>query len=146
MYNMDIGFQLVYSGKPEDFTNCELVLESLESGNIYRFTISQLSPGMNYTTIYMDSDVEVLRSFDDLLDLPYFMGAEKAQTPEAAIIGAEKGCDWIKLCLDYYQDKSFVNEDGSLNIQTVPDINRNSEILYWFVVSSPLKRGLALSA
>ena len=53
--------------------------------------------------IYLDSDVEVLRSFNDLLDLPYFMGVEKAQTPEAAIIGAEKGCDWIKMCLDYYQ-------------------------------------------
>jgi len=66
--------------------------------------------------------VEVLKSFDDLLDLPYFMGAEKAQTPEAAIIGAEKGLDWIKVCLDYYQDRSFINEDGSLNIQTVPDI------------------------
>ena len=50
------------------------------------------------------------------------MGVEKAQTPEAAIIGAEKGCDWIKLCLDYYKDRSFVNEDGSLNIQTVPAI------------------------
>ena len=28
--------------------------------------------------IYLDSDVEVLKSFDDLLDLPYFMGVEKA--------------------------------------------------------------------
>lgn len=72
--------------------------------------------------IYLDSDVEVLKSFDDLLDLPYFVGAEKAQTPEAAIMGAEKGCDWIKKCLDYYQDRSFISEDGSLNIQTVPDI------------------------
>lgn len=72
--------------------------------------------------VYLDSDVEVLKSFDDLLDLPYFMGAEKAQTPEAAIMGAEKGCDWIKACLDYYKDRPFVNEDGSLNIQTVPDI------------------------
>ena len=76
----------------------------------------------HYGGIYLDSDVEVLKSFDDLLDLPYFMGAEKAQTPEAAIIGAEKGCDWIKACLDYYQDRPFINEDGSLNIQTVPDI------------------------
>ena len=66
--------------------------------------------------------MEVLKSFDDLLDLPYFVGAEKAQTPEAAIMGAEKGCDWIKQCLDYYQDRPFVNPDGSLNIQTVPDI------------------------
>ena len=54
--------------------------------------------------------------------MPYFIGAEKAQTPEAAIMGAEKGCDWVKLCLDYYQDRPFINEDGSLNIQTVPDI------------------------
>ena len=75
-----------------------------------------------YGGIYLDSDVEVLKSFDDLLDLPYFIGAEKAQTPEAAIMGAEKGCDWVKLCLDYYQDRPFINEDGSLNIQTVPDI------------------------
>ena len=72
--------------------------------------------------IYLDSDVEVLKGFDDLLDLPYFMGVEKAQTPEAAIIGAEKGCDWIKLCLDYYENRPFINEDGSLNIQTVPAI------------------------
>ena len=76
----------------------------------------------NYGGIYLDSDVEVLKSFDDLLDLPYFIGAEKAQTPEAAIIGAEKGCDWINQCLDYYKDRPFVNEDGSLNIKTVPDI------------------------
>ena len=76
----------------------------------------------HYGGVYLDSDVEVLKSFNDLLDLPYFMGAEKAQTPEAAIIGAEKGCDWIKACLDYYKDRSFINEDGSLNIQTVPDI------------------------
>jgi len=72
--------------------------------------------------IYLDSDVEVLKSFDDLLDLPYFMGAEKAQTPEAAIIGAEKGCDWIKQCLDYYDNRSFVKEDGSLDIRKLPEI------------------------
>lgn len=76
----------------------------------------------HYGGIYLDSDVEVLKSFDDLLDLPYFLGAEKAQTPEAAIIGAEKECDWIKACLDYYQDRHFINEDGSLDIKTVPDI------------------------
>ena len=70
----------------------------------------------------MDSDVEVLKSFDDLLDLPYFIGAEKAQTPEAAIIGAEKGCDWIKQCLDYYENRCFIKEDGSLDIKKLPEI------------------------
>lgn len=72
--------------------------------------------------IYLDSDVEILKSFDDLLDLPYFIGAEKAQTPEAAIIGAEKGCDWIKQCLDYYVNRSFVKEDDSLDIRKLPEI------------------------
>lgn len=75
-----------------------------------------------YGGIYLDSDVEVLKSFNDLLDLPYFMGAEKAQTPEAAVIGAEKGCDWIKQCLDYYQDRFFIKEDGSLDIRKLPEI------------------------
>ena len=72
--------------------------------------------------VYLDSDVEVLKSFNDLLDLPYFMGAEKAQTPEAAIIGAEKGCDWVKQCLDYYESRSFILEDGTLDIQKLPEI------------------------
>ena len=76
----------------------------------------------HYGGIYLDSDVEVLKSFNDLLDLPYFMGAEKAQTPEAAVIGAEKGCDWIKQCLVYYENRSFIKEDGSLDIKKLPEI------------------------
>lgn len=72
--------------------------------------------------IYLDSDVEVIKSFDDLLDLPYFIGAEKAGTPEAAIMGSEKECDWIKQCLDYYDHRSFVKEDGSLDIRKLPEI------------------------
>ena len=72
--------------------------------------------------IYLDSGVEILKNFDDLLDLPYFVGAEKSQLPEAAIIGAEKGCDWIKCCLDYYQGRPFIKEDGSIDIRVAPDI------------------------
>lgn len=72
--------------------------------------------------IYLDSDVEVLGNFNEFLELPYFIGAEKAQTPEAAVIGAEKGCDWIKQCLDYYQNRAFVKEDGSLDIRKLPEI------------------------
>ncbi len=76
----------------------------------------------NYGGIYLDSDVEVLKSFDDLLELPYFVGAEQSGTIEAAIIGAEKGCDWIKCCLDYYEGRSFVLPDGRLDIRMLPDI------------------------
>ena len=76
----------------------------------------------NYGGIYLDSDVEILKSFDDLLQYPYFMGAEKAGTIEAAILGAEKGTAWIKKCLDYYTDKPFIKQDLSLDIRKLPEI------------------------
>ena len=76
----------------------------------------------NYGGIYLDSDVEVLKSFNDLLQLPYVMGAEKAGTIEAAILGAEKGTEWIKICLDYYTDKTFIKQDSSLDIRKLPEI------------------------
>lgn len=76
----------------------------------------------HYGGIYLDSDVEVLKNFDDLLHLPYFMGAEKAGTIEAAILGAEKGMDWVKFCLDYYNEKSFIMPDGNLDIRKLPEI------------------------
>ena len=76
----------------------------------------------HYGGIYLDSDVEVLKSFNPLLDLPYFVGAEKAGTPEAAIMGAEKGLPWIKECLDYYNKRDFIKKDGSYDIRKLPDI------------------------
>lgn len=76
----------------------------------------------NYGGIYLDSDVEVLKSFNDLLQFPYFMGAEKAGTIEAAILGAEKGTEWIKTCLDYYSNKTFIKQDSSLDIRKLPEI------------------------
>lgn len=76
----------------------------------------------HYGGIYLDSDVEVLRNFDDLLHLPYFLGAEYAGTIEAAVMGAEKNSDWVKECLDYYEDREFIKPDGAIDIHRLPDI------------------------
>ncbi|MCL1955859.1 MAG: hypothetical protein FWF63_00925 [Fibromonadales bacterium] len=69
----------------------------------------------NFGGIYLDSDVEVLKPFDDLLDMPYFLGTEKPLIsplwPEPAIFGAEPKCVWVKDCLDYYEGKKFVNNN-----------------------------------
>lgn len=74
----------------------------------------------NYGGIYLDSDVEVLKKFDDLLNLNTFMGFEYTGIPEAAVIGAEKGSDWVKDCLDWYKDKSFYGSDGKMRQVVVP--------------------------
>ena len=51
-----------------------------------------------YGGIYLDADVEVLKTFNDLLDQKQFLGEEAGGDIEAAVIGAEKGLEWIKEC------------------------------------------------
>lgn len=71
--------------------------------------------------IYLDSDVEVLKSYNDLLHLPYFICKENSpEGIEAATIGAEIGCEWIKKCLEQYEGRAFINEDGSMNTKVLP--------------------------
>ena len=74
--------------------------------------------------IYFDSDVEVIKPFDDLLDLPYFICKENSpQGLEAATIG--KGTSWVLKCLDYYKDRKFVNDNGEMNTIVLPRILLN---------------------
>lgn len=74
-----------------------------------------------YGGIYLDTDVEVLKSFDDLLDLPYFIGKENSSAGiEAAAIGSEKGNALIKDILDSYEGQEFVAPDGKLRVEPMP--------------------------
>lgn len=75
---------------------------------------------LNYGGIYLDADVLVYKPFDELLHLPYFIGCDQIRAFEAAAMGFEKGCLWLKDILDTYQDKHFVKEDGSLDMMELP--------------------------
>ena len=66
-----------------------------------------------YGGIYLDSDVEVFKRFDDLLDFPYFLGFENGSSLEAAVIGARSGRGWVETCLAYYKHRRFVLPDSS---------------------------------
>lgn len=62
----------------------------------------------NYGGIYLDCDVEVVKSFDDLLNRPYFLGRESHKNViEAAVMGAECQMSWIGKSLDWYNGKKF---------------------------------------
>lgn len=75
----------------------------------------------NYGGIYLDTDVEVLKSFDDLLDLPYFIGKENSHVGiEAAVLGCEKGNYLIKSVLDSYEGQDFIQQDGRLRVEPMP--------------------------
>lgn len=72
--------------------------------------------------IYLDTDIEVKKSFNDLLHLPYFIGSEGEGIIEAGAFGAEAGTPWLADCLEFYHERDFINADGSLNINTLPRV------------------------
>ena len=75
----------------------------------------------NYGGIYMDCDVEVIRSFDDLLGLPYFVGNEACDSSiELAAFGAEKGLEWVKYAMDHYVGRHFIKENGERDMLPIP--------------------------
>lgn len=80
--------------------------------------------------LYFDTDVEVIASFDDIIDTP-FIGRESTNGiyPAATGLGfgSEAANPLIKEILDSYENDSFLNEDGSLNLTTVVD--RTTRIL-----------------
>ena len=79
----------------------------------------------NYGGIYLDMDVEVLKSFNDLLHLPYFLCQEQGAPIEAAIMGAEKHNKLFEKMVKYYENKHFVQKDGSFDTLTLPRIMEN---------------------
>ena len=79
----------------------------------------------NYGGIYLDSDVVVYKSFNDLLKLPYFLGEDITHCFEAAVIGAEPHQKWIKDIMDRYNGLSFIDSDGNYNTRTLPVVFRD---------------------
>ncbi len=67
----------------------------------------------NYGGIYLDTDVEVFKSFDDLLENDSFWGYEQENYIATSTIGSKKGNELIKDFLESYKDKKFIKEDGS---------------------------------
>ncbi len=57
----------------------------------------------NYGGIYMDSDVEVIKPFDEFLNHRAFTGHEADMYLITATMGAEPLHPWIKMLLDYYK-------------------------------------------
>jgi hypothetical protein len=65
--------------------------------------------------IYLDTDVEVFKNFDNLLHHESFWGFEQENYIATSTIGAAKGNYLIKYFLDSYGEKRFMKEDGTNN-------------------------------
>jgi hypothetical protein len=63
--------------------------------------------------IYMDTDVEVLKPLDKFLSLTAFSGFENDDFVPTGIMASVKEGLWVSELLEYYDNKPFVNEDGT---------------------------------
>ena len=75
--------------------------------------------------IYLDTDVELVKSLDDLLDSPAVTGFEKKSFITTGVIAAEKNNKWVKSFLDLYNEKSFIKADGSFDLTTNVELVTN---------------------
>lgn len=78
----------------------------------------------NYGGFYLDSDIELKKSFNDLLDNKIVIGYESPQKNglEAGCFGAEPKNQFIGHCLSYYNNRHFISNDGSLDTKPLPSI------------------------
>lgn len=79
----------------------------------------------HYGGIYLDMDVEVLKSFNDFLELNSMICWQKdIGGLEVAAFGVCKNSPWIKCCLDYYTNRHF-EQNGKLDMKPLPNIVEN---------------------
>lgn len=82
----------------------------------------------NHGGIYLDTDVQIIKNFDPLLNDSAFFGFEDDGDVRFHIalglgFAAEKGNQLVKNIMDSYKDLSFSNPDGSLNLIPSPQLN-----------------------
>ena len=76
--------------------------------------------------IYLDTDVEVIRPFDDLLGLEGFIGFESKNLVATGLgFGAKPGNQCIKKFMDDYENRKFIKNDGSYDLTTCPVLQTN---------------------
>lgn len=117
-----------------DFNCCQYVKEAYEAkkwafvSDYARYKILYEQGG-----VYFDTDVEVISSFDDILEKGSFMGSESPMSFSYLSVNpgigmaVEPGLPFYKEILDDYEKSSFYKEDGSLNLYTI--VERTTDLL-----------------
>lgn len=68
--------------------------------------------------IYMDTDVEALKSYNPFLHHVAFSGFENNNFVPTGMMASEAGGKWVTDLLNDYKNRSFIQPDGSLDTTT----------------------------
>lgn len=134
---------------PDEIKKQAFVRTACEAGKwAYATDFIRLWLLYNYGGIYLDMDVMVYRSFDPFLHHRVFSSVEynplaywqsikrekeiRGVAIEAALMGAEAGHPWIKDILQFYENKTFVNDQRFCFEMIMPQILKNVSKDYGF--------------
>lgn len=117
-----------------DFSSSQFLSEAYAAKN-YGFCSDYLRiyALYNYGGIWLDTDVEVVKSFDDFLHLPYFFSHEPFygylnyfdMQIEAAVMGSEKGNPIYSCALNWYNSRTYNSIKDDISSYTCPIILRD---------------------
>jgi mannosyltransferase OCH1-like enzyme len=76
-----------------------------------------------YGGIYLDTDMEWIKNIDaGILCNKAFASGENSSVISAGIIGSIPGHPWIREILNYYENSSFIQQDGKMDLTSIPNI------------------------
>lgn len=102
-----------------DINKYKYVKEAYESKKYaYVSDVLRLYVLYNYGGIYMDTDVEVVKSLDCFLENEGFSGFESDKRIPTGIMAAKKNNRWIYEQLKVYDNITFLDENGKMNLTT----------------------------
>ena len=107
--NFDVG-ALAYTREAHAMGNYAFVADVCRLSVLYR-----------YGGVYLDTDVEVLKTFDKFMGHKSVLGYE-TDAIGTGIIMAEPGVEWVRLALEYYGARHFILPWGKLDRTPGPRI------------------------
>lgn len=112
-----------------DINKCDYIREAYnEKKWAFVSDYARLDICYTYGGIYLDTDVEVIKSFDSLLELDGFCGMEIEKEKNhnevnvGLALGMKKGLEIGKILRDEYHSLHFKRKDGTLDLTPCPVI------------------------
>ena len=105
-----------------DFSNCKFAVDAYKAKKFgYVADFIRVNVLNDCGGIYLDTDVEIVKSFDDLLDNDFFLSFENEVYVETATLGSIKKHPFLQRMINYYQKREFY-------INGKPDLTPNTPI------------------
>ena len=96
----------------------------------------------NFGGVYLDTDVELIKSIDPLLIHNAYAGYETENTISTGQVGAVAGNRWIKQCIDCYEGRHFLLKNGKYDETTNVELISNCTSSVYDIKLNGKKRDL----